>query len=90
MVDGIAVLNKVKMLCAEGCAFVSWLEPKDVLLLISGCLVSCADEPEFIGPRIRVAGESLDLYPCAKGELAEKAAERLREICSSVRAVSES
>lgn len=55
------MLKLVKTLLPDDCLFGDAnLEEKDVLLVLSGCPVDCAESPDFTGPKIRVAGETLD------------------------------
>ena len=76
IVDGPSLLTTTEMENAP-VVFVSWAESgKDVLLIVSGCVTACRTLPDFNGPTIEVAGNSLNgiVFPADKlpGEIVKK------------------
>lgn len=57
-----------------------FFEGKDVLLVFSGCPTDCAERPAFIGPLIKVAGETLESLPCPAERLAEGITQLLNDL----------
>jgi len=53
----------------------------DVLIVISGCPVDCAERPPGTYREIVAAGESLNRVGCAAAEISEKIMEQLAKIC---------
>ncbi len=78
-IDSMAVLNKLKSLLPD-CRFVSHVDPKNVLLILSGCPVDCAERPSFDGPVVGVAGETLELITCPEEKLAESIAAIIQKL----------
>lgn len=78
-IDSLEILGRLKEMLAD-CRFVSAPDPKDVLLVLSGCPVDCAERPEFDGPTIRVAGETLELLFCSRDRLAGEIVRAIRTI----------
>ncbi|MDK2823953.1 MAG: hypothetical protein PWQ67_767 [Clostridia bacterium] len=44
-------------------------QPYNALLILSGCLSDCAERPDFSGPTIVVAGNTLDHFPLEEENL---------------------
>ena len=58
--------------------FYPWDEPgSDLLLVISGCPVDCAERPANKIEELIVAGETLNHQPCPSGHLAKEALKRI-------------
>lgn len=56
-----------------GIEFRPWDEPgSDLLLVISGCPVDCAERPVYETAELTVAGETLNRKPCSRGRLAKE------------------
>ncbi len=51
----------------------------DILIVISGCPVDCAERPGGGYEEIVVAGESVDRVSCPSGEITEKVLGRLKQ-----------
>ena len=81
-IDSAAVLSKLKTLL-PGYRFVSHSSDKDVLLIIAGCQVNCTTDTEFTGPRLLIAGATLELHYYPEDRLAEEVAQRLKLFTTS-------
>ncbi len=53
--------------------FRPWDEPgSDLLLVISGCPVDCAERPAYETVELTVAGETINRKSCSRGRLAKE------------------
>lgn len=68
-ISGRALLDQVKANMTE----TLWLQAdnpkKDALLIISGCPVDCATRPDWKGPTVVTAGETVNSISCALDDL---------------------
>lgn len=74
------ILDELKEKTNDFVDFVRWDDtPYDLLLVMGGCHVSCAQVPDFMGPVITVAGNMIDLIPFDVNEMASELAARIKE-----------
>ncbi|MEW6424781.1 MAG: hypothetical protein AB1523_08555 [Bacillota bacterium] len=79
-VDTPGLLQKVQARLPQ-VRFTGWEEePKDALLVLNGCPTGCATRPEFKGPVVVVAGNSVDCNYVSAGDLLTSIVAKLREI----------
>lgn len=69
-IDSSALLARLKEEAGERVVFTGYsCEQKDMLLVLSGCPVDCAERPDFSGPVITVAGDTVQLKKCPEEDL---------------------
>lgn len=59
-ISGRSLLDQVKASMPEALWLPADSPEKDVLLIISGCTVDCATRPDWKGPTVMAAGETVD------------------------------
>ncbi len=60
VVEGPLIVAEIQGL-SDAFSFVRWDEPGvNALLILCGCRTGCASRPEFDGPVVTMAGDSLD------------------------------
>jgi len=78
-IDSLDILGQVKEILPN-CRFVTHEEPMDVLLVMVGCPINCAEYSDFTGPVVAVAGETLNLIECPANRLALEIANALEKV----------
>jgi len=64
--------------------FVFWRDSSfDMLLTISGCLCDCAQRPDYLGPTIVVAANTLNYYPVKEGTLKDELIQQIKRTAQS-------
>ncbi|MFZ5631338.1 MAG: hypothetical protein ACOY40_00665 [Bacillota bacterium] len=79
-IDSPVLLSQLEAKFA-GVKFVGWSEPGiRALLMLNGCPTACATVPEFTGPVITVAGNTIERFEVDPEALAEVVAAKILEL----------
>lgn len=79
-IDSKALLARLKEEVREKVNLVGHSsETKDLVLVLSGCPVDCAERPDFSGPVVVVAGETVQLKKCPEKDLPQIVLEQIFE-----------
>jgi hypothetical protein len=83
-IDTVQLLTELKKELTGEVTFVFWRDSVfDMLLIISGCLSDCAQRPDYAGPVLVVAANTLNFQPVKKESLKVELIQRIREINQS-------